>query len=74
MADDKAKPFGVFADICPTEAEARLDLPPDFEGAAYLGRWHMPLQQRTLAHVFSDEVTAADLERAGWVREQDPGR
>lgn len=50
-------------DAHPTEADARTALDT---GEAYLGIWAPPGGEP--AHVFGDDVTAADLGRAGWVR------
>lgn len=47
----------------PGEHEARLELGV---GEAYLGIWRRPWQPRM--HVFGDDVTAADLDREGWMR------
>lgn len=51
-------------DAFPAEADARLELDT---GEAYLGRWRMPTPEQPEVHVFSDDATARDLERAGWV-------
>lgn len=49
----------------PTEADARQELDT---GEAYLGIWRCPTPERPEVHVFSDDVTAADLDREGWMR------
>lgn len=50
-----------------TEAEARTALFPMPDDTPYLGVWHAPTYERPEVHVFSDDVDADDLLRAGWI-------
>lgn len=52
----------------PTEADARGALGMVPADTPYLGLWHAPTPDRPEVHVFSEEVDADDLTRAGWIR------